>query len=143
MQGGKGGLESGWVMTEHEHDPESYAIIGAAMEVHRQLGPGFLEVVYQEALAVEFEETRISFGREVELPVIYKGRRLDCSYRADFVCFGSVIVELKALAELGAREHAQVINYLKATSLSRALLLNFGGLRLEFKRIVFTPSACQ
>jgi GxxExxY protein len=120
------------------NDPETYAVIGAAMEVHRQLGSGFLEIVYQEALEVEFQERSIPFEREVELPVVYKGRRLECSYRADFLCYGSVVVELKALAEVTPREHSQVINYLKATRLSRGLLLNFGAPRLEYKRIILT-----
>ena len=122
------------------NDPETYRIIGAAMEVHRQLGHGFLEVVYQEALAVEFVERGIGFEREAELPVLYKGRSLACCYRADFLCFGCVVVELKALSELTPREHSQVINYLKATRLSRGLLLNFGAPRLDYKRIIFSHS---
>ena len=119
-------------------DPETYAVIGAAMEVHRQLGNGFLEVVYQEALAVEFAVRAIAFLKEVDLPVLYKSHPLTCSYRVDFVCFGRVIVELKAIRELSPREHSQVINYLKATRLSRGLLLNFGASRLEHKRVLFS-----
>ena len=126
--------------TDDGNDPETYSIIGAAMEVHRQLGHGFLEVVYQEALAVEFADRGIGFERKVELPVVYKGRSLACFYRADFICFGGVAVELKALSELTTREHAQVINYLKATRLARALILNFGASRLDYKRIIFTHS---
>jgi GxxExxY protein len=122
------------------NDPETYAVIGAAMEVHRQLGSGFLEIVYQEALAVEFQKRGIPFEREVELPVGSKGRRLECSCRADFLSFGSVVVELEALTELTPREHSQVINSLKATRLSRGLLLNFGAPRLEYKRIILTPN---
>jgi GxxExxY protein len=117
-------------------DALTYAIIGAAMEVHRHLGHGFLEAVYQEALAAEFTDRGIPFRREAELPVHYKGRALPCWYKADFVCYESVIVELKALRELTTREHAQVINYLKATRLSRALLINFGSPSLEYKRFV-------
>jgi GxxExxY protein len=121
-----------------EADPETYAIIGAAMEVHRQLGRGFLEAVYQRALAVELTDRSIPFTREVDLPVTYKGRPLDCSYRADFIAFGQVLIELKALDELTPRDHSQVINYQKATRLTRALLLNFGAQRLEYKRIVLS-----
>ena len=120
-------------------DPQTRAIIGAAMEVHRQLGPGFLEAVYQEALAIELADRRTPFQREQELPIDYKGRRLPCKYRADFVCYEDIIVELKALQLLSGTEEAQVLNYLKATSLGRGLLLNFGRPSLEFKRLVFSP----
>jgi GxxExxY protein len=119
-------------------DPQTHAIIGAAMEVHRQLGPGFLEAVYQEAMAIELAERAIPFVREAGLPVFYKGRRLDCSYRADFICYDSVIVELKALQALTGVESAQLLNYLKATRLERGLLLNFGCPSLEFKRLIFS-----
>lgn len=93
-----------------ENDHRTFAIIGAAIEVHCQLGNGFLEAVYQEALGIEFESRSIAFRREAELPISYKDRRLHCSYRADFVCFDEVIVELKALRQLGGSEEAQVIN---------------------------------
>jgi GxxExxY protein len=115
-------------------------VIGAAMEVHRQLGCGFLEPVYQEALAVEFSLQGIPFRREVELPVFYRGTALRTSYRADFVCFDRTVVELKALAKLGPVEEAQVLNYLKATGHEVGLLLNFGSPSLEYKRYVFSKS---
>ncbi|MBI2301026.1 MAG: GxxExxY protein, partial [Armatimonadetes bacterium] len=105
-------------------DGETYAIIGAAMEVHRHLGPGFLEAVYHQALMVEMESRGIPYRHEATLPVHYKGIRLDCGYRADFVCFDLVLVEIKAMEQLGGIEKAQVVNYLKATGLPRALLLN-------------------
>ena len=118
-------------------DPQTYEIIGAAFEVHRHLGPGFLESVYQEAMALELTERGVPFRREMELTVRYKGRVLGCGYRADFVCHEKIIVELKALAGLSTREHAQLINYLKATGMSRGLILNFGTPRLETKRFRF------
>jgi GxxExxY protein len=128
-----------------ERDRETYRIIGAAIEVHRHLGSGFLEAVYHEALAIELTRNSIPFDREVALAVRYKGRVLNCPYRADFVCYGSVVLELKALGQLSPREHSQLINYLKATGLMRGLLLNFGASRLEYKRVILSshlrPSA--
>ena len=107
------------------------------MEVHRILGHGFLEAVYQEALAEEFTIRGIPFLREVELPVTYKGRQLKTLYRADFICFERVLVELKALEKIGGTERAQVLNYLKATGINRAMLLNFGSSSLQHERLVF------
>ncbi|HFQ94225.1 MAG TPA: GxxExxY protein [Anaerolineae bacterium] len=121
-----------------QRDPETYAIIGAAMEVHKQLGYGFLEAVYQEALAVEMSLRQIPFEREVSLPVFYKTQKLKTSYRADFVCFDRVVVELKALSRLSGSEEAQIINYLKATGYATGLLLNFGAKSLEYKRFANT-----
>lgn len=119
-----------------DRDAQTYAIIGAAMEVHSTLGHGFLESVYQEALAIEMHMRSIPFRREVVMPVTYKGTTLACSYRADFVCFDAVIIEVKALTRLSAAEEAQVLNYLKVSRLPKALLLNFGARSLECKRFV-------
>jgi GxxExxY protein len=116
-------------------DPRTYAIIGAAMEVHRQLGCGFLEPVYQEALALELSNREIPFVKEVKLALAYKGQALQTSYSADFICFNSVVVELKALARTSGTEEAQVINYLKATGHEVGLLINFGA---KFR----TPPVC-
>ena len=119
-------------------DPRTYEIIAAAMEVHRILGPGFLEAVYHEAMCIECDLKRMPFLKEVELPVRYKDRLLATSYRADFVCFSDVLVEIKALSQLTTKEDAQIINYLKATRMQTGLLLNFGSKSLEFKRFVLT-----
>jgi GxxExxY protein len=120
-------------------DPETFAIIGAAMEVHRELHHGFLEVVYQDALAVEFALQGVAFEREKLLQVSYKGGILPSFYKADFVCFGNVLVECKALQAIGGVEEAQVLNYLRITGLPRAVLLNFGSHWLEYRRLVFAP----
>jgi GxxExxY protein len=120
-----------------ERDPRTYAIIGAAIEVHKQLGCGFLESVYQEALAIELGLREIPFRREVKLPVSYKGQILVTSFYADFICFDSLVVELKALANMSGNEEAQLINYLKATRYKVGLLLNFGARSLQHRRFVF------
>jgi GxxExxY protein len=117
-------------------DPETYAILGAAMEVHRLLGHGFLEAVYHDALAIELTARSIPFQREVPLGIHYKNELLRSSCRADLVCYQNVLVELKALSELTSRESAIAINYLKATGFERCLLINFGSPRLEYKRFI-------
>lgn len=122
-----------------DRDLQTHSIIGAAMEVHSELGAGFLESVYQEARAREFVLQGIPFAAEVELPIHYKGERLVTFFRADFICYGEVVVELKALKALSGVEESQLLNYLKATDKERGLLLNFGSPRLEVKRMVFTP----
>ena len=118
-------------------DPQTYAIIGAAMAVHGELGNGFLEAVYQEALECEFQLRRIPYEREKQLLVYYRGNALNAYYQADFVCFESVIVELKALQQISGNEEAQLINYLKAAGLNRGLLINFGAKSLQYRRFVF------
>ena len=105
---------------------EAYNITGAAMQVYNTLRPGFLEAVYQEALAVEFTKRGIPFEREKELKIYYDGKELQTTYRADFVCYGDIIVELKAVANLDDSHRSQVYNYLKATGYKLGLLFNFG-----------------
>jgi len=119
-----------------KNDPETYAIIGAAMEVHRELGSGFLEGVYQDALELELQARGIPLSREHPIPVYYKGTVLNTPYRADFVCNDNIIVELKAIKALTDVETAQVLHYLKATGFNRALLINFATPRLEYKRFI-------
>jgi GxxExxY protein len=123
-----------------ENDPRTYAIIGAAMEVHRQLGCGFLEAVYQESLELELTERGIPFRSQVELPIWYKGRVLKTFYKADVLSHDAVVVEIKALSQLGPTEEAQVLNYLKATAYETGLLLNFGRTSLQYKRYVRTQT---
>jgi GxxExxY protein len=117
---------------------EAYAVMGAAMEVYKELGYGFLEPLYQEALELELESRGIPFAAQKKLYIHYKGRRLKKEYEADFVCFGQMLVELKALERLSGKEESQVLNYLKATGMKLALLINFGKQGgLEWKRFVF------
>ncbi len=124
-----------------EQDKQTYSIIGAAMVVHRELGKGFLEAVYQEALELEFGYADIPFLREVELPVQYRGVLLATGYRADFLCYGTVVVELKAIERMTSREELQLLNYLKASGKERGLLLNFGSRSLEYKRMVLATKS--
>ncbi len=116
---------------------EVYAIVGAAIEVHRELGTGFLEPVYQEALEIELQSRKIPFESQKRLVIHYKDHQLQKDYAADLVCYGQIIVELKALDRLSGKEEAQLLNYLKATGLRVGLLINFGSIgRLEWKRFV-------
>ncbi len=113
----------------------SYAIIGAAMEVHRALGGGFLEAVYQAALAYELKLRNIPFEEQVHLPVYYKGQLVG-EYIADFVIDGKIILEIKAVSEIKEAHRAQAINYLAATGFELAILLNFGAAKLQHERLV-------
>ena len=116
---------------------ESYDIIGAAFDVYNKLGHGFLEAVYQEALEIEFKRRNIPYEREKELKIWYDGVELKQTYKADFVCFGKIIVELKAVSALDDAHRSQVYNYLHATGYKLGLLLNFGcAEELEYQRIV-------
>jgi len=117
---------------------EVFAIVGAAIDVHRVLGSGFLEAVYQEALELELAERSIPFVSQSPLSINYKTHVLQSRYIVDLVCYGSVLVELKALDRLTSREESQTLNYLKASQGMRvALLINFGATRtLEWKRYV-------
>jgi GxxExxY protein len=117
-------------------DPQSYAVIGAAMEVHRELRNGFSESIYQDALAVEFNLRLIPFERERTLGVRYKGEALATRFRADFVCYADILIECKALKALSGEETAQILNYLRVTGFRRALLFNFGRPSLEMRRFV-------
>ena len=114
---------------------QSYAINGAAMNVSNALGHGFLEAVYQEALELEFIKRGIPYEREKELKIFYEGKELRQTYKADFVCYGDIIVELKAVAHLDDSHRSQVFNYLKATGFKLGLLYNFGHYNgLEWER---------
>ena len=110
-------------------------IINACMEVHNELGNGFLEPVYQEALEEEFKIQGIPYVREKFLPVMYKGKQLKKEYDADFVCYDDIIVELKAVSVLSKPHKAQVLNYLNAANKEIGLLINFGETKLKWERI--------
>ena len=118
-------------------DERTFGIIGAAMGVHKELGCGFLEAVYQETLGKEFIYQRIPFQAQSVIRIAYKGRALDKTYQPDFICYEEIIVEIKAISALSGLEEAQLINYLKATGLHIGLLLNFGSTSLEYRRLVY------
>ena len=126
-------------MGVERRDRQTSAILGAAVEVHRELGRGFLEAVYQRALCVELGERRIPFVNEAPVAVRYKGRELGYGYRADVICYPDqdpVLVELKALKRLTDVERAQLLHYLRASGIRRGLLLNFGADVLQIQRMV-------
>ena len=123
-------------MTDLLYADETYAIIGACMEVHRHLGHGFLEAVYSEALMAEFEERDIPYEINKELTIEYKGSPLLKRYYADFVCFDKILIELKAVEKIAPPHTAQVLNYLKATKMRLGILANFGEASFNYKRII-------
>ncbi len=114
---------------------ETKRIIFSCMEVHNELGNGFLEPVYQEALEEEFKRQDISYEREKLLPIVYKGKKLLKEYFADFICFNEIIVELKAVTALSKAHKSQVLNYLNAANKKIGLLINFGTTSLKWERI--------
>ena len=129
-------------MTDLLYKDEVYAIVGAAMDVYNDLGPGFLENVYQEAMEIELESRKIPSQSPQEIHIRYKGRPLRKFYIADLVCYDQIIVELKAIDKLTLRDEGQLINYLKATGLKVGVLINFGHYpQLEWKRLVFTKES--
>jgi len=115
---------------------ETYNIIGAAQEVHRTLGHGFLEPIYQEALAIELTNRNILYQKEKELDITYKDQILTKRYIADFICHDAIILEIKALNRLTKEHEAQLLNYLNATKHKLGLLINFGQPSLAVKRII-------
>ncbi len=116
---------------------EVFAIVGAAMDVHSELGSGFLEAVYQEAFEKELSNRQIPFDSQCPIAIFYKGVPLNKKYKADFICYDGIMVEIKAINKLSGVEKAQLLNYLKATGLKLGLLINFGSTgRLEWKRFI-------
>lgn len=116
---------------------EVYAIVGAAIQVYNELGSGFLEAVYQEAMELELGFRKVPFEPQKELCIYYRGTCLQKKYYADLLCFGSIIVELKVMREIGSGEEAQLLNYLNATRLRVGVIINFGDPgRLDWKRMV-------
>ena len=129
----------GGIMAELLYKDEVYAVIGSAMEVYNQLGPGFGEAIYQEALEIELGSRKIPNRPQHDVFIKYKGTKLKQFFKPDFLCFDKIIVEIKALDRLTSREEAQLLNYLKATNLPVGLLINFGSHNdFEWKRMVLT-----
>ena len=126
-------------MADLLYKDEVYAIIGAAMEVYNQLGPGFGESIYQDAMEVEADIRKIPNNPQQDVFVFYRGQKLKSFFKPDLICFEKIVVELKALDRLTTLEESQLLNYLKATGMPVGLLINFGGKSdLEWKRMVFT-----
>ena len=115
---------------------ESYKIIGICMNIHSTLGNGFLEAVYCEVLEKEFIKNNIPYQREVKLDLFFNGEKLDKKYKADFICFDNIILEIKAVSFIHENFTKQILNYLKATDKKLGLLINFGEKSLKYKRII-------
>jgi len=119
------------------YEKESYEIFRACISVHKELGCGFLEAVYQEALAIEFKNFGIPFEQEKSMDVYFRGIKLNKKYIADFICYDKIILELKAIMNITNEYESQLLNYLKATGLKLGILINFGTNSLKYKRYVF------
>lgn len=115
---------------------ESFKIIGACMKVHRSLGTGFLEAVYEEAMEKEFQALKIPYKKQVTLELYYDHQKLKKQYRADFVCYDTIILEIKAVSQIPVAFYTQLKNYLKCTNLELGMLINFGTPSLTYKRIL-------
>jgi GxxExxY protein len=124
-------------MNKKENDPRTHAIIGSAMEVHREMGPGFLEAVYHECLEMEFGLKNIPYISKPQLSLYYKQNKLKKYYIPDFLIFEEVILEIKAEKSLCKEDQAQIISSLKSSKKKVGLLINFGELSLVFKRFVY------
>src|ERR1700712_3734720 len=124
-------------MSDIIYKEESYAIIGKCMDVHNQLGHGFSEIVYKDALEIEFHQNKIYYNREREFPVYYKGILLPHKFYADFVVFDTIILEIKCVKTIADEHVSQAINYLKVSNNKLALLVNFARGKLEYQRIVY------
>ena len=126
-------------MTDLLYKDEVYAIIGAAMEAYNDLGPGFLESVYQEAMEIEVDARKIPYAAQHQISVNYKGKPLKKYYVADLICYEKIVVEIKAMDNLALRDEGQLLNYLKATGIKVGVLINFGHYpSLEWKRLILT-----
>ena len=126
-------------MTDYPCADETYRIIGACFEVYNEKGCGFLEAVYQECLEMEFRLQGVGFGSKQRLELKYKGKQLEKTYEPDFICYGRIIVEIKAVSSLCSEHRAQLLNYLNAARLRVGLLVNFGHHpKLEYERMVHT-----
>jgi GxxExxY protein len=121
------------------YEEEVYKIIGAAIEIHRELGSGFLESVYEEAMVLESNERQIPYETQVKIPIYYKDKKLNKEFIADYIGYGKIVVEFKCIPRLTKVEEAQIINYLKATRIKVGLLINFGSKgKLEWKRYILS-----
>lgn len=126
------------IMAELIFKEQSYKIIGCCFEVYNELGPGFLEAVYQEALSIEFQKQAVPFIAQAEMNIYYKGIELKKKYYPDFLCYDNIILEIKAMENLSPADEAQILNYLKGTKKPLGLLVNFGAEKLQHKRFANT-----